>query len=385
MIAYDQTQLDALLTRDTAAEWHEQGLISDEKWMAVQIAHPPYFYKPNVFIRIGLAIFAMIMIQAAIGMLALILSPDSEVGMAFFCFFSGALTLVALEMLAIGKARHYGSGVDDMLLYATATALLGGVFAFLLPGNAEPLVYCCIALPVLVAGSIRYLDRLMAIGVFVCSLSIVLLIAIKIPRLALYILPFTSMLFAAGVYFFARKGQMRHTWRHFHGSLAVLELLAIVLFYLSGNFWMIQQAAAGTFGLDHVPLPWFFWTFTFAVPAAYIFWGLRQKDRLLLDVGLGCVAVAVFTFRYYFHVMPLAWAAVIGGVILFATAYFSIRHLKKRSSAYTYEADTDKTLLQEIEQQLIAQNLTGQTPTPSDEQASLGGGQFGGGGADGQF
>ncbi|MEQ1744390.1 MAG: hypothetical protein ABMA02_03115 [Saprospiraceae bacterium] len=385
MIAYDQTQLDSLLTRDTTAEWHRQGLLSDEKWLAVQIAHPPYFYRPNVFVRIGLAIFAMILIQSVIGLLALFTSPSAEISMALFCFFTGVLTLVMLEVWAIRAARHYGSGVDDMLLYTATTMLLSGVFVLLMSGNTDPLFFSCIALPVLVAGAIRYLDRLMAAAAFICSLAIVLQIANKAPGLALYILPFTGMLFAAGAYFFCKKGQTRHTWRHWHKTLGVVEFLAIVLFYLSGNFWVVQQAAAYWFGLGQVPMPWFFWTFTFAVPVAYIFWGLRQKDRLLLDVGLACVAEAVFTFRYYFHVMPLAWAAAIGGGVLFATAYFSIRYLKKRSSGYTYEADADKTLLQEIEQQLIAQNLTGQLSAPADQQESLGGGQFGGGGADGQF
>lgn len=43
--------------------------------------------------------------------------------------------------------------------------------------------------------------------------------------------------------------------------------------------------------------------------------GLRRKDRHLLDVGLGCIAAAVFTFRFYFHVISLAWAGVIGGAV----------------------------------------------------------------------
>jgi hypothetical protein len=384
MIPYNRTWLDALLTQDAAREWHRQGLFSDEKWQAVQERHTTNFYSPNVFVRIGLAIFTLILLLAAVGLGALIAETDSVQGIALLCFFGGFSMIAALEVWAIGSARHFGSGVDDMLLYFGAGMLLSSVY-MLLPYSSEPLVYACLTLPFLVVGSIRYLDRLMAAAAFVCLLLMVLLIAKETPRLALYILPFSGMLFAGGMYFFARQGQRHYAWRYWHSMLLVVELLALVVFYVSGNYWVVQQAGADWFQLEQVPMAWFFWTFTFAVPVAYLFWGLRKKDRLLLDVGLGCVAVAVFTFRAYFHVMPLAWAAVIGGAVLFATAYWSIRYLKKSGGAYTYDAEPDQSLLQEIEQQLLAQHLTHQQSQTPNRQESFGGGQFGGGGANGKF
>jgi len=384
MIAYDQTGLDTQYIQDAAREWHRQGLLSDEKWQAVQAQHNARFYSPNVFVRIGLAIFTMILLFAAMGLGGLIADLNSEGGLAMLCFFFGFVLFLALELWIIGSSRHYGSGVDDMLLYFGTSLLVSSVY-LLMPRSSQPLAYATLTLPFLVVGSIRYLDRLMAAAAFGCALVILALLLMETPKLALYVMPFAGMLFAGGVYFFAQQGQRRYAWRHWHGGLAVVELLALVLFYVSGNYWVVQQAGADWFQLEQPPLAWFFWIFTFSVPVAYIYLGLRRKDRLLLDVGLGCVAVAVFTYRAYFHVMPLAWAAVLGGAVLFATAYFSIRHLRKNRGAYTYDADSDKTLLQEVEQQLIAQHLAQQpAPTPNKD-TSLGGGQFGGGGADGQF
>jgi hypothetical protein len=139
------------------------------------------------------------------------------------------------------------------------------------------------------------------------------------------------------------------------------------------------------FQVVQLPLGWFFWAFTFGVPAAFIFAGMQQKDRLLLDVGLGAVAGALFTFRYYFHVLPWEWAAVAGGAILFATAYFSIRYLRANEGRYTYEADGDATLLQEIEEQLIEQTIASQSPPAPVKKEGFDGGQFGGGGAGSEF
>ena len=384
MIAYNQEWLDALLTKDAAREWHKKGLLSDEKWQTIQERRPSNFYSPNVFIRIGLAIFCMILLFAALGLAFMFMTPDSSTGAALFSFFWGAVWIVLLESWAIRSARHFGSGIDDMLLYAGASLMIGSLWN-LLPYDSEPLIYCCIAWPFLLAASIRYGDRLAAAATYCCALLIVLLVVNKIPKLALYLLPFAGMAFSAAAWFFARNGQKRYHWRHWSGGLAVVELLALVSFYAGGNYWVVQQAGLELFGLEQAPLAWFFWAFTFSVPALYIFLGLRRKDRFMLDVGLACVAAMVFTYRYYFHVMPLAWAAAIGGAVLLATAYFSIRYLRNHAGAYTYDPGAEKSLLQEAEVQVIAHTVGGQTTAVPVKKDTFGGGQFGGGGASGEF
>ncbi len=384
MIAYNIEWLDALLTQDAARDWHQKGLLSDEKWQAVQDQHKADFYSPNVFVRIGLAIFCFILLLAAAGIIGMVVEPNSETGFALYCLLWGAVCFLVLERWAIQSARHRASGIDDVLLYSGIGAIVGGLI--LLFDGPEPLICCLMALPFLTLGSIRYADRLAAAATFVCSLLIVLLVVKEVPRLALYLLPFAGMAFSAATCFFAQQGQSRWAWRHWHGPLGVVELLALVTFYASGNYWVVQQAGAALFELEQVPIGWFFWAFTFLVPVAYIVWGLRRKNRVLLDIGLGCVAAAVFSFRYYHHVMPLAWAAVIGGAVLFAVAYFAIRYLRKNATTYTYEEDSETSLLQEIEQRLVEQGIGGQNaPATAIKRESFGGGQFGGGGSGGEF
>ncbi len=385
MIAYNSSWLDALQTQDTARAWHQQQLLTAEQWKAAQEQNPVPFYTPNIFVRIGLAIFCTILLSAAIGLLGVFMDMRSESSWAVLCLFFGIISLVVLEQWAIRSSRHYRSGVDDMLLYFATMLILFSIMSQL-PYNTGSLVYYIIAWPFLVAGSIRYLDRLMTAAVFCCSLMIMLLIVKEIPRLALYLLPFSGMVFSAVVYYFVRQGQQRHDWRHWHGQLAVLELLALTTLYLSGNYWVVQQAGAELFQLEQVPIPWFFWAFTFILPLAYIFQGWYKKERMMLDVGLGCIAAAVYTFRYYFHVLPLEWAAVIGGAVLFGSSYLYIRYLRQHEGAYTYLADGDPSLLQEIEEQLIEQTISSQNPpTAGGDTDTFGGGQFGGGGAGADF
>lgn len=385
MIAYNGTWLDALRVRDIAGDWHRKGLLPDEKWKAIEERYTSNFYSPNIFVRIGLGFFSQILLWAAIGLFTLFLGVESDEGFAALAVFFGVLALFLLEFWIIRSKRHFGSGLDDMLLYFAVGAIISGL-CMPLPYNTDSLVYYCIAWPFLVAGSIRYVDRLMAVAAYVCSLLILFSVVERIPSLALYLLPFSGMLFSAGVYFFSRQGQSRHNWRHWHKQLATFEILALITFYLSGNIWVVLMVALEMFQLNTIPMAWFFWAFTFGVPVLYIVEGLRRKDRLLLDIGLATVAGAVFTFRFFFHVLPWEWAAVIGGGILLGTAYGSIRYLRERpGGAYTNEADGDPTLLQEIEEQLIEQTIASQSPPQPVKKDGFDGGQFGGGGAGSEF
>ncbi len=384
MIAYNTNWLDALLTKDSARKWHEKGLLSAEKWKAIEGHYPSNFYSPNLFVRIGLAIFTLILLMAAGGILVMILEPESEWAFSAFGIFCGIACIVFLDSRVIRNGRHRSSGIDDTLLYVGVWAILLGL-CYSFDYSTPALAYYCIAWPFLVAGSIRYLDRLMGLAAYLCSLGIVLLVVKEIPGLALFLLPLAGMLVSAGAYLFSKSGQKRYAWRHWHGVLMVVELISLLTFYASCNFWVVQQAALSIFGLETVPIAWFFWICTFGVPFVYIYVGLRRKDRHLLDIGLACVAAAVFSFRYYYHVLPLTWAAVICGAVLFVTAYFSIRYLQHHEGAFTYEEDSETSMLQEIEQQLIEQTIANQPGPKPDPSQSFGGGQFGGGGAGANF
>lgn len=386
MIAHDPAGLDALSVLEKAREWHARRLLSDAQWQAVQAQFPSRFYSPNVFVRIGLGVFCLLLLLAAMGLAGVLVEPDGQWAFATFCLFWGAVWIVLLEIWAIDRLRHYGSGLDDMLLYVGISTMLAGLYAFL-NYSTDTLVYWVFAWPFLVLGSLRYVDRLMTAAAFVCSFGIVLMLVDKIPKVALWLLPFAGMAFSAAVYVFARKGQQRNEWRHWFELLVVLELLGLVAFYASGNYYLVQQTAETIYQQAQPPLGGFFWVFTFGVPVAYIYSGLRHRERARLDLGLGAFGAALFTFRYYFHVLPLAWAAVAVGGFLFVVAYVSIHYLrKKRFPGYTYEPESKLSLLQEIEEQLLEQTIASQSPpVPAKPDTGFGGGQFGGGGAGSDF
>ena len=207
----------------------------------------------------------------------------------------------------------------------------------------------------------------------------------KLPKIAALILPFMTMLFAIITYLITLKIQNKIALRFWKNNVDIIEGLSLITFYASGNYFIIQKANEMYFNNPIVAMPYLFWAFTFIVPFLYIYQGLKQKNRLILSVGLLAIAVSVATFRNYFHVMPLEIAAIIGGAILLATAYFAIKYLKNNKTPFTYDEDEDqKPFYQQAESLIIAQTF-GNQQGQNEGKPLFGGGDFGGGGAGQEF
>ncbi len=126
---------------------------------------------------------------------------------------------------------------------------------------------------------------------------------------------------------------------------------------------------------SHSPL---WWTFTVIVPIIYVVAGIRKKDTILLWTGLALVAGAVFTIRYYYHILPAELAMIVGGCILIAGAYALIRYLQTPRHGFTSIApdEPEPHPLQKlpIESLILAETFKS-TPTQSaDPSGSFGGG-----------
>ena len=239
-------------------------------------------------------------------------------------------------------------------------------------------------LPVLMLAAIRYADTLITALAYGFALAIVVLATMKFPKIAPSVLSFVVMFFAIITYFSSVKLQKSIESRFWKNNLDIVEGLSLVLFYASGNYFVLQQANETYFNNPTVALAPLFWFLTFAIPVFYMYQGLKQKNRLILSMGLLGIAAGVATFRYYFHIMPLEVAAIIAGAILLVIAYFSIQYLKRHQTLFTYEEDGDKPFYQQAESLIVAQSLGGATPQEG-EKPLFGGGDFGGGGAGENF
>jgi hypothetical protein len=121
------------------------------------------------------------------------------------------------------------------------------------------------------------------------------------------------------------------------------------------------------------------------VPIGYLYFGIRNKDIVLLRVSLIAIAFSVFTFKYYFSLGHPAITITLAGIILTGVSLWLMKYLKVIRHGFTRENHLpEKWADMNVEALVISQTMGGNQIT--EDQSSLGGGgDFDGGGATTNF
>lgn len=129
---------------------------------------------------------------------------------------------------------------------------------------------------------------------------------------------------------------------------------------------------------------------TAAFPAVFLAWGIRARRTLLLAIGIVAAALSVATFRHYVPIGP-RWAYLVAcGAVLVAAALWVHRRLRE-APGRTWRGLTAEPLYSDAEPGVSPLGALGAhlaapaAPHEPDSGLSTGGGEFGGGGASGQY
>jgi hypothetical protein len=137
-----------------------------------------------------------------------------------------------------------------------------------------------------------------------------------------------------------------------------------------------------------IPFAIFFWAFTISAPPLYLFFSLKNKDRQMLWIGFLVLCFSIFTIRIYHHILPTEVALTIGGLLVFAFAYISIKKTKNKETGITFKEDrfANPDSFANL-QVLVATSQFGIKPAVKVEESPMkfGGGGFSGGGSEGEF
>lgn len=125
------------------------------------------------------------------------------------------------------------------------------------------------------------------------------------------------------------------------------------------------------------------------VPAVFLWWGIRSRRILLLDLGLVFAAASLVTLRFYVHLAPLWVILTLAGAALVLAALWVNRFLRQApggerggfTAAPLYSSRRADTL----QAAAVVAGFTGPSTPPRSGDLSTGGGRFGGGGASGEF
>lgn len=388
MLAYNNKTLDHLNIQQEAATAYRKKCITDQEYGAVQAAYPVDFYTPNPYIRIGLFILTLVILSASLGLLALMFLDAMKDAFAGLLIFAGLATYGVLEYFVQTK-KHYQSGVDDALLWMSATLLLCGI-NIMMELEISVFAQCMLVFLISLYATLRFADTLMSVIAFLALLSMVFDRATVSGDLAKMVLPFLLATISLVIYLLMKRGEKANALRYYKSCFMVVQIVALVTLYISMNYFVVRETGSMLFGpypedMQGIPLGWLFWGFTVAIPVVYIYFGLKKKDTILLRAGLILVAAIVFTIRYYHSVAPLEVAMLIGGLVLIGLAYGCIKYLKTPRHGLTDENTDDPHFLDKLhlESVIIAETYTAQAPVPDDFQ--FGGGTGGGGGASGTY
>jgi hypothetical protein len=378
---YNEDWMRARVIHARAETWYRRGLLSAERLAAIKTEFPDGFYRANVWVKIALFLFTLLLNGCAGSLSGVLIWPlfdSSPVGAGLVGVAFGVGFFVLLDVL-IRERRLFHSGIDNAMLYTAVAAVVGGVWLVALPVADERLyVYGLLALPVLSYAVLRYASRLLTLALLACLLFTLARLALLVPT-GLLVLPFLGMAVAGGVYVFVKNAQRDDAHFYWLDCLTVAEIAALVVFYGCANAYVVAWGNALLSGQTALPFAGMFYVLTALVPLAFLFFGLRKRDRRLLIVGLLATGASVLTFQVMAFHLPWGLFLALGGAVLIAVSWGFIRRLDPDRAGYT-------SLSGKRRQPSTAEALTTtefpQLPQPDAPTGPLfGGGSFGGGGA----
>lgn len=402
MKAYNTNTLRNRAVLTQTDRWHRAALLTDAQREAIRVAYPSDFRETNFITEVGLFVFTLIVSGGGFLLIGELFEPGKRIGWFLLVYGIGAIG--AAEWL-IHRHRYYRNGIDNALILLGVVFVLYGLFSeFWLDSTFWQ--RCILAGAVLGVAVIRYGDPLLMIGLLGVLYGLVFERLLSTPA-GQASWPFVGMGLSAGLYWLVRIIQAEPTtlatetpkaaalWlRHdnqlyYNDVLNHTEWFSLIALLVCGNYFVAQGGEMfGLFGLpnvgnSHAVIQILYWLTTFGIPLLYGFFGLRNPNRTLLILACFGMAGAVQTAHFYVAVLPQSVHWTITGAVLVLATGFLIRWLRTPRYGFTDTPDDARPNWMNIAETLTVNQLANVQPQPPD--LHFGGGNTGGGGAEGRY
>jgi hypothetical protein len=340
----------------------------------------------NLLIRVAFFLLGSLLYSSIAGAFAvMILSNNSENVLNGLLFFYAIVGLMGSELLA--HNQYFRHGLDDAFILgfqlcfciaigAATQTTLGGLIAMIVVG-----AFC----------AIRYLHTLSVLVFCIGILSVLFNLCVEEGLVDTVFLPFIGFFMALSFYFLATKILQLKRLYFYEEIATLMKLFSLVLGYFSMNYMVVRELSQNLMNLEitvgkDIPFAFLFYGFTFLIPVFYMIFGIYKKQRLFLWVGLFALGYSIFTIRYYYSLMPIEYALLIGGIVLFGISFLGIQFWKNKTEGITFQPDrsSDSKLLRNAQMLIITSQTQIDIPVSQDNMP-FGGGGFSGGGAGESF
>ncbi len=385
--AYDEQALHHLMLLKETKSWWRHHLIADEQWQAIQKAYGSPLYHPNFGIRILLFILTLIALSGITGFYFLLFSETGESGLAFASVIYGVGSFFAMKIFFIERSHHFQSGVTEALLYHSCGFTLGGLITLFEPGVVTILVICLLLFSFC---TYRYLDLLCALAAMGSLAGLIFYALYESGGLFQQIIPIVFLIVFTPLYFVIRRWRKQDILWPWQNPLLLLESCCLLLMYASGNYFVVRELSTNLMDLtlqenEDIPFAFLFYALTVLIPVAYLYFGIKRRDVVLLRVSLLAIALSVFTFKYYYSLGHPEITLTLAGAILLLVTVWLFNYLKIIRGGFTREKLlSEKWNNINLGAFVVSQTLGGNQPG-TESQFHGGGGKFGGGGSSGEF
>ncbi|BFM44703.1 hypothetical protein CFS9_33440 [Flavobacterium sp. CFS9] len=388
MTAYDKEELDDLTLIEEAASLYAAGFIDKNQKDRIKRELGVFRIQNNILVRLGFFLLGSFLYLSICGAITLLGLSNEQFFFSICCYIFALVGFVGAEFLA--NMRYYRHGLDDAFVLGSILNI--GIAVAITTEGYELIIAIFVAFKSFLLYR-RYLN-LPALLVFCAASAAILFFGLlELGEIGKMILPFVTLLFSAGFYFFTKKNIEKLTETYHYNGLLFANSFCLVLFYLSCNYLVVRELSVTL--MDNpiaiekdIPFAFFFYAFTLIVPPLYLVQALKTKDRILLWISFLAIGFSIYTIRFYHSVLPIETALTLAGIVLFAIAYFSIKKLKDRESGLTFKPDRLNSSNPFLNMEtLIVASAFGVKPEakPEDSPMDFGGGGFSGGGSEGTF
>ena len=381
MMIYPRDDERAIRVQRMVKDWAESGLVDEPQRDRMLTDLHVEYRRTNLFLRITLFVFALIIVVALLFLIATMLDPRTA-GMSALAFLAALGCFVAAQA-AIKTYRVYRFGIEEALAVASV-----GFFAFgsalFLEGN-----FSSFRLFLGAAGAAFIVFR--RFGLVYVGVAAVLLAGVVPYNYAVNQSDTVRRLFCIVIlmviFGLARERRKDHDWE-FPGDLyAVLETTAWVAIYVLTNL----KISEGLSIPDGVPVfYWVSYAFTWILPAVGLLLALGDRHRWMLDANIAMAIVTLMTNKAYLSGVQKPWDPIVFGVFLIVVAIGLKRWLSSGADGSRRGFIADRLLASERERLALAGSATVLGPGAPQPQShepppSFGGGRSGGAGATGKF
>jgi uncharacterized membrane protein YgcG len=399
MILYNKKSLKNLSILKQAKVWREKKVLTESAFQQILETYSSDFYTPNFFIRTGLFLFSCILIAASLGFITLISASGGllDNGLLVRLLIYALLTAGATEVITKEK-KLYRAGVDDALQYTTVGLTIAFISLFIDVINRSDSDYyyendhhiqiLAFSLPILLIFAIRYVDRLLTALSFGVLIYLIFYLVSNTGTIGQAICPFVIGLTSFLIYWFVRSYAYNEKSIIWKDSFKVVEFLSLLTLYLSLNYFVVRELNAvlqNDPSSPQIPFAWLFYCTTAVIPLLYLYFGVTNKDRLLLQLGMFLVTFSVFTFKYYFSLSHHELTITLAGILMIVVAWYVNNLLKTPKLGLTANKDDLENALNGSDAEALVIVETMGKNNAQEDAFKFGEGEFGGGGAGGKF